>query len=268
MRQDPDFPGIGAAFGLMVLQTLLAGLAGITMGITGQEGALAFAVASLWAFALVLLFGVRMTGVAWREVFPLTRVRARYAPPMILTLIGLGILVSEMDNLLQRVLPAPEWFVEIFTEILEDPLTGFFVLVIVAPITEELLFRGLILRGFLRRYSRMKALIISAVLFGAFHLNPWQLLPATMAGLVLGWWFIQTRSLVPCILGHAMHNSVPWLLINSGVEIPGYTTNPTLGQSQPLWLDTVGLLFFGIGIWMLVRMFAMNRVQDPTTGEV
>lgn len=263
MRRDPAFPGIGAALGLVVLHAILSGIAGAAMALAGREGTMAMAAATLWASALVLLVGVRMTGAAWSDVFPFTRISARHALPMVLTVLGLGILVSETDNLLRRVLPPPEWFDELFDEMLEDPLAGFFVLVIVAPITEELLFRGLILRGFLSRYSSRKALVLSAVLFGVFHLNPWQLFPATVAGLVLGWWFIQTRSLVPCVLGHAVHNSVFWLLVNAGVEVAGYTS-PGAGELQPLWLDLLGLALAAIGVWMLTRMFARNRVtQEP-----
>jgi CAAX amino terminal protease family. len=80
-----------------------------------------------------------------------------------------------------------------------------------------MLFRGVILRGFLRRYSRTFAILWSAALFGIAHLNLYQFMTAFAIGVVGGWLYERCRSLWPCILLHATYNSFvtayyAWLL--------------------------------------------------------
>jgi membrane protease YdiL (CAAX protease family) len=70
-----------------------------------------------------------------------------------------------------------------------------------------MLFRGVILRGFLRRYSRTFAILWSAALFGIAHLNLYQFMTAFAIGVVGGWLYERCRSLWPCILLHATYNS-------------------------------------------------------------
>lgn len=56
----------------------------------------------------------------------------------------------------------------------------------IGPITEEIVFRGYIMRGF-QRYGSYYAIIMSAVVFGAFHGNLIQSIFAVLVGLVLGY---------------------------------------------------------------------------------
>jgi membrane protease YdiL (CAAX protease family) len=58
---------------------------------------------------------------------------------------------------------------------------------VAAPVLEEMLFRGVILRGFLRQYSRTFAILWSATLFGIAHLNLYQMATAVVLGIVSGW---------------------------------------------------------------------------------
>ena len=59
-----------------------------------------------------------MTGKSLRDVFSFSGVPGTYMLPMVLTLLGIGVLLSEMDNLLWLILPAPAWFDEIFQEMM------------------------------------------------------------------------------------------------------------------------------------------------------
>lgn len=80
--------------------------------------------------------------------------------------------------------------------------------VIAAPILEEILFRGIILDGFLKNYSPAKAIIWSGVIFGAIHLIPAQALNAAFIGIALGWVYYRTRSLWLCMFLHFVNNAV------------------------------------------------------------
>ena len=76
---------------------------------------------------------------------------------------------------------------------------------VIPAFVEELLFRGVILANLLP-YGKGTAILGSAVLFGLMHQNAEQWLYATAAGAVLGWIFVQTRSIWPCILMHFLNN--------------------------------------------------------------
>lgn len=83
---------------------------------------------------------------------------------------------------------------------------------IVAPLIEELLFRGIILRGLLRHYSVSTAILLSTSLFAAAHLTLIQLPTTYLVGALLGWLYVRTHSLWPSIFAHAVHNLSVWIV--------------------------------------------------------
>jgi membrane protease YdiL (CAAX protease family) len=93
--------------------------------------------------------------------------------------------------------------------------------VCVAPVVEELVFRGVLLSGLARRMHVGWAVLVSAVIFGCVHLPDfrfaWYPVPALiLVGLVAGWLRIRTRSLWPSITLHATNNlvaAIAWLLV-------------------------------------------------------
>ena len=97
------------------------------------------------------------------------------------------------------------------------------------------------------------------MLFAIIHLNPWQFIGALLLGVIFGWWFVQTRSLIPCLFGHAVFNAFP-LILRTTVKIPGYTIGPN--TFQPLWFDILGLVLVGIGGLALITAF--QYIDDST----
>lgn len=85
---------------------------------------------------------------------------------------------------------------------------GILVLSVAGPVLEEVLFRGAITTALLKRYSPAKAIVLSALVFGIFHINPVQVVGATLIGLLLAWIFYKTASLIPCILIHIINNAL------------------------------------------------------------
>lgn len=84
-------------------------------------------------------------------------------------------------------------------------------LVLLAPLGEELLFRGLILRGLVRRMRFWFAALISSALFAAAHFDSWILWPRTITlfgtGLVLAWVYRQ-RGYWGSVAAHATVNTI------------------------------------------------------------
>ncbi len=103
-----------------------------------------------------------------------------------------------------------------------EPATAALVLVsvvAVAPLVEELIFRGLLQTALVETLgwtSRWPALMIAAAVFATVHLSavPWYGLPALFAfGVVLGWSYERTGSLWPAILAHAGFNALNVALV-------------------------------------------------------
>lgn len=91
---------------------------------------------------------------------------------------------------------------------------AFLVIGIVAPVVEDVIFRGLILNELRRDYSVKTAVIIQGVLFGVMHLNIAQGFYAAFAGIILGLITVEARSVLPAIIGHVVMNSSALLLSN------------------------------------------------------
>ncbi len=85
----------------------------------------------------------------------------------------------------------------------------FVMAIVVAPITEELLFRGLLLQLICRYTQRAWiAIALSGVLFGLVHRDlPQAVLPLTSMGIILGYARVKYRSIELCILIHALFNA-------------------------------------------------------------
>lgn len=80
------------------------------------------------------------------------------------------------------------------------------------PITEEVFFRGFALTGFMRRFGAFGAVIASAGLFAVFHIDPALYVPIFIFGIVLGWLYVETRSIWPCIVAHGLQNVAALLI--------------------------------------------------------
>jgi membrane protease YdiL (CAAX protease family) len=97
-------------------------------------------------------------------------------------------------------------------------------LVLVAPVTEELMFRGWLLKDLQRQYGKPAALVWSSFLFGVVHMEVSAVIYATLAGLVLGAVALRTRSTLASIAMHAGVNALPLLLPVTLVRIEGFNT--------------------------------------------
>ena len=83
---------------------------------------------------------------------------------------------------------------------------------IFAPLFEEWLCRGLVLRGMLQKLNPFSAIAVSAAFFAVLHMNPWQAIPAFLLGLLFGYVYYKTGSLKLTMLMHCVNNTFAALL--------------------------------------------------------
>ena len=79
---------------------------------------------------------------------------------------------------------------------------------VVTPITEEVFFRGFVFSGLIPRFGVGKAMVLSALVFSAFHLSLGVLVPVFLTGLLLALLYRKTESIWPCVLAHAGQNGL------------------------------------------------------------
>ncbi|MBR2638621.1 MAG: CPBP family intramembrane metalloprotease [Bacteroidaceae bacterium] len=102
---------------------------------------------------------------------------------------------------------------------LSKNIVGVLAIAVAAPVLEEMLFRGAIQGMLMRRFSNpWVGIIIASLIFGAIHMNPIQVFYATMLGLVFGWIYYRTGSLVPVVIGHVLNNSMAAATMFFGLE--------------------------------------------------
>lgn len=184
-------------------------------------------ISTLFAFTVLMAWVWRKLDLSLRDIFARNHFLYKSIIPVVFAVLGANILLSEADNVLRTFIPMGEAFTKVFNDLFHggNVYLSFISTAIIAPLTEEIMFRGVILRGFIKKYPVKKAVLVSAFLFGLIHFNIWQFTGALVWGIIAGWIYVKTRSLLPCILGHAVHNSMPFIVGNIiKVEIPGYSS--------------------------------------------
>jgi len=126
-------------------------------------------------------------------------------------LVGVGMLIP--SEWLTEQLPAlPDRLEQAMKNIINTP-GGYAAIGLLAPLCEEIVFRGAILRTLLSifRSKAWAAIALSALLFALIHANPAQMPYAFVVGLLLGWMYWRTGSIVPGTLLHVVNNTGVYL---------------------------------------------------------
>lgn len=108
-----------------------------------------------------------------------------------------------------------------FEMMLDYKVAGFIMVCILAPVFEEIIFRGIILKGMLNfNIKPTIAILINGFVFGCAHMNPWQFIGAGILGIIFGIVYYRTKSLFLPILLHFLNNTLSYslMLMQGGME--------------------------------------------------
>ena len=150
-------------------------------------------------------------------------------------------------------------------------------LAIIAPLVEELWFRGIVLES-LRPYGNGVAIFISGLLFGLTHANFAQFFYATVLGICLGYVAVSTKSIIPTTVLHAMFNSVAatLLLFLADKSVGDFLLDTTSGR-QAVYTPAVVIylillvlmtltiiigLFMAISKFIKIKKYRVPKVQE------
>lgn len=204
---------------LMVDAVILA----VQMTLAGQnsfetilEGIAASALSNGWGYILAMAVGGWIMLLWKKKEFCFHTVWKKEKPMTAGAFFSLAALFFSAQALVQVMATVMEWFFGLFgfsimgmmesTSGDSDTLSMFLYASIFAPIGEEILFRGLILRS-MQPYGKKFAILASAFLFGIFHGNMIQTPYAFMVGLVLGYVAVE-YSIGWAMLLHMLNNMV------------------------------------------------------------
>jgi hypothetical protein len=135
--------------------------------------------------------------------------------PLILIFVAGYPLVVQIALVTHYLLPMPKLLEEVFNELLgtqDQAFAALVLLTVIAPLVEEFVCRGWLMPALLVRWRPSRAIGLSALVFGLMHLNPWQFFYALYLGAWLAWVYARTRSVWPCVAGHAVNNGLAWVV--------------------------------------------------------
>lgn len=175
-RQSGTYPTLKQAFWLLLVFLAITIAVGIIVELTAsltlhgretlaQKEEARFLAIGAVGYTLTLAWAIRKARAPLGEIFPFDHVSAGDIWPTVLSVFGLVIILEEAANLASRALPS--WVPEMSNSLIGGfetlPWGVTALVVVIGPIAEELLFRGIVLRGFLSRYSTRKTVLTSAL---------------------------------------------------------------------------------------------------------
>ena len=258
-ERNKKFPNFWQAIVVVIVLVFFEILAGTLLefaGLNFNSGDPRGSAGTVLAAGILLSLLLAYKGLNYRQLFnpggqePGLTV-SPILPALLILCFGQFILTWELSNLVFRLLPMSDGQASSMTELLSGGLVSFVTLCLIAPFIEEMLFRGVFLRGFLNNYSPLLAIALSSVVFGLAHYYLNHIIVATAIGFVLGWLYYTTRSLWPSIIAHAIQNGTSLLSVEMAPE--------SMSEPDPVLFPVTSVPAVLFGIAALVYGFRQIR---------
>lgn len=231
--------------------SLAVGLFGF--GLLDENGITDFGFMAIYLMSMMLVYV--LVSLEERVVFgglrPTMHSRRGFDPIGLLlgvvVILSLSVVLSPLGELMpadQRSFPEGGWTL--------------FSVIVLAPVFEELIFRVRLYNILSRSASPIVAASLSALMFGAVHLEPIVVIEGFVVGIVLSYFYLQKRSIVAPILLHACNNAMAYAL--HFVTYRGESLLDLLGDSVPFYVVYALSVVVVLGAAVVVlRRFARER---------
>ncbi len=223
-RAQQGYASLGTILACLAVAVILANVLTLPYGIvqavqhpgeplTLSPGGLVLSVLALdGSLLLVLYYRIVRTSIIPWEQMGLTFTSLRKGVGLGL---GTGVFVIVVSYAIEQALSAvgvKQNQADLFAGIKNAPPSQFvgvlLALAVVAPICEEVFFRGYVFTAFSRRRGIPWAFVTSSLLFALAHLNLQALVPILVVGVTFCFVYWRSGSLVPSIIAHAMNNAL------------------------------------------------------------
>ena len=130
---------------------------------------------------------------------------------------GLIILSDEVDRIIQHFIPTPEYVLDLNHLLKPDSFLSAFLLfvavVILAPLGEEIIFRGFLQQSLEKHWKDVtQAILFTALIFSLIHVNPYWFVQIYFLGVILGFLAWKTKSIIAPLILHSINNAMALLL--------------------------------------------------------
>lgn len=225
---------------------------GVWMLVMGKETAMS---ATGMVITMAVFSVLTMVVFLWAKWSVVSRHWVRTRPWFVLfwcVLAALGALIPSVW--IQEHMPELPNIVEGEFDMIMKDRWGYLVVGLLAPLAEEMVFRGAVLRSLLRwKENPWIGIVISAVLFAVIHMNPAQMPHAFLIGLLLGWMYYRTDSIVPGVVYHWVNNTVAYVMYN-------LYPNPDLTLVELFGTEQKVLMALGCSLLIfLPSLFQLNQ---------
>jgi len=225
---------------------MIFGAAFYDAGIVFRPGDARGSVVTVLANGIIFTVMMHLSGFKYKELFHPSKSAVSSTVgllffPVVLFVGGALWWLSDIALFIVSFFPRDDASLRMLDHLMSSGLVTLITICLVAPFVEEMLFRGIILRGFLKYYSPQVSIFLSAMLFGVVHMNIYQIPTAFLLGCFFGWLFYRSKSLWPCIMGHA--------LFNLGVFVIFQFEQPH--DYNHYLVNVVTLSLSGLGVWFI-----------------
>ncbi len=215
------FLGIGLAALATILATLVIAIAFAAAGVDNIDNNHAFLLLATLAQDLSFVIVAYVLTTEGGSVVPATFGFRKFGPSAIKTM-AIAFAAYWALSLVYNAIVGPPCDklpddLGVNESVLLAIVAGVFVIGI-APVAEEFFFRGFLFQSLRQSWGVWIAAPVSGLIFGAVHFEPDKLVPLAILGTALAVVFHRTRSLWPCILLHALNNSIAFIVLLSDVN--------------------------------------------------
>ena len=216
---------IGAVFGIVILSVISAfTLGGMIMGISAsspeQTNKLYIYISFFLGQGIILIPPIYFLTVKQKPILNSLRVNSISIKTIKYSFVfslGILIIIDALDRIIHSIIPTPDYIIDLGQIMQPESTLGyiflFLAVVIVAPIGEEILFRGF-LQKFLEEHWKdiTRAVLVTSLFFAMIHFNPFWTIQIYLLGVVLGFLSWKTKSVIPSIILHSLNNGTAYIL--------------------------------------------------------
>lgn len=245
-----------AQYTILVLYSLFnnLSLSSVVNGMKNGKFINILVISSFFSTLVCILLFIKMK---WFNL-SLTYLKSKYWTLLLIVgILGISIIIPIQFFYESLSIEFSDKYQHLFNGIINNPM-GYIIIGIIAPIGEEVIFRGTILHKLLSVFNRDKnwiAIFISAIIFGLVHGNYAQGIHAFFIGILLGWMFYRTNSIIPGIILHWVNNTVPFIIIKL---YPNSYNNKLLNLFQGNEISLYSTLIISLIIF-IVSLYYLKR---------
>jgi uncharacterized protein len=256
-KNQPNFLIAVAMLILLIALQLIIGAGFYDTGLLFQQGDPRNSVISVLSNGIIIAVSMHFTGLTYSSLFHSSKNSVSSTvilllPPIFIVVFGAMWWLVDFLSFIEQFMPEDKTSWDMLSRLMSGGLITLFAICIIAPFLEEILFRGIILRGFLSHYSPIKSILLSALLFALIHLNLYQIPVAFIMGCFLGWLYFYSRSLWPSIFAHALYNGGVYLRSINNVD-----------EFNSIFFNLIMCVLSLVGLIILTRIFNI-KIKLPT----